>query len=320
MAALQSRVTIVVTQRESFVHTRRSLESLYATTRAPFSLVYVDGGSPALTRMYLKREAKTRGFTLVRRKGFLTPNEARNIGFSLVRSELVAFVENDVLFRDGWLDTLMDSIDQGPAVVGPLIYFREPAFSIVHSAGGIQRFDTTPAGKSFSHIQRHESIPKAERGRPLAQAVVDFVEFHCFLARTDVVRSCGPFDEELKTCCEFDDFFLTVAAADKVVVNEPAAVVQHLLPLPPPRGFGDLRFLKTRWSPNDNAASVRHFCRKWNVTQDDPFLRGVVAWCDSRPYTIVAKTRVYRVLRTLKRALRTLNLLPQLRPGTAPSK
>lgn len=311
MAMSDPRVTIVVTQRESFSHTRRSLESLYATTRVPFTLVYVDGGSPTLTRMYLKREAKRRHFMLVRRKNFLTPNEARNIGFSFASSELVAFVENDVLFRDGWLEALIEGRDEAAAaIVGPLIYFRNPEFSIVHSAGGSHHFDATPGGNHFRHIQRHESSPRADV--TFARHAVDFVEFHCFLATSEIVQRCGPFDEELKTCCEFDDFCLTVAAAGGVIINEPAAVVQHLLPLPPPRGLGDRRFLRARWLPKDNASSIARFRRKWRLSDDDPFMREVAAWCDARPYSTVANTPVYRALRTVKRALQKLK--PAARP------
>lgn len=319
MALSDPRVTIVVTQRESFSHTQRSLESLYATTRGPFSLVYVDGGSPTFTRRYLRREAEARGFKLIRRENFLTPNEARNIGFSFVTSELVAFVENDVLFRDGWLEALITCTDEGPAVVaGPLIYFRNPAFSIVHSAGGAHRFEMGSGGRHFRHLQRHENAVGADR--PLTRSAVDFVEFHCFLARTSIVRSCGGFDEGLKTCQEFDDFFLTVAAAGGVVMNEPAATVQHLLPVPPPRGFGDRRFLKARWSRQDNAESTSYFRRKWGLSEDDPFMREVTTWCDARPYSIVANTRIYKTLRMCKRVVRTLGAISQLRPKIAPSK
>jgi hypothetical protein len=37
------RVTVVVVPRERFGVTRRALEAVYATTREPFHLIYVDG-------------------------------------------------------------------------------------------------------------------------------------------------------------------------------------------------------------------------------------------------------------------------------------
>lgn len=44
---VEPEVTIVVSPRERFSYTRESLESIYEHTKAPFKLVYVDGGSPS---------------------------------------------------------------------------------------------------------------------------------------------------------------------------------------------------------------------------------------------------------------------------------
>ena len=41
-----ARVTIVVVPREQFNQAPVSLARMYATTRVPFDLVYVDGNSP----------------------------------------------------------------------------------------------------------------------------------------------------------------------------------------------------------------------------------------------------------------------------------
>jgi len=58
-------VTIMVVPREGFRVTGRALEALYERTQYPFSLVYVDTGSPRATRRRLESEARERGFTLI---------------------------------------------------------------------------------------------------------------------------------------------------------------------------------------------------------------------------------------------------------------
>ena len=138
---------------------------------------------------------------------------------------------------------------------------------------------------------------------PLERTNVDYVEFHCFLARTDVVKACGPFDESLRTCLEFDDFCLVVKRAGGGIVNEPAAVVQHLLPLAPPRGLGDARFLLKRWNAADNAASAQHFRAKWNVRNDDTYLRLATHWCNGRPLSVIEATRTFQFVRRVKRGV-----------------
>jgi hypothetical protein len=71
-------VTIVVSPRERFSVSARSLDSIYEHTDAPFDLVYVDGGSPRHVRDHLARAASERGFTLIGSESFLSPNHARN--------------------------------------------------------------------------------------------------------------------------------------------------------------------------------------------------------------------------------------------------
>lgn len=60
------KVTLVVVPRERFSFTMTSLENIYEMTDIPFKLVYVDGGSPAPIRDYLKKQSQEKGFELIR--------------------------------------------------------------------------------------------------------------------------------------------------------------------------------------------------------------------------------------------------------------
>jgi glycosyltransferase involved in cell wall biosynthesis len=92
-----------VVPRKRFSLTERALETLYARTEPPFSLVYVDGGSPRRIKRYLEARAQERGFRLIRSERYLAPNEARNLGLREVRTPHVVFIDNDVLASSGWL-------------------------------------------------------------------------------------------------------------------------------------------------------------------------------------------------------------------------
>src|SRR5262245_10713659 len=106
------RATIAFVPREVFCTTQRSLESLYDRTTTPFELVCVDGGSPPAVREYLARQAREKQFTLVRTDHYLTPNQARNLAAKYVRTPYVAYVDNDVIVSEGWLEPLVKCADE----------------------------------------------------------------------------------------------------------------------------------------------------------------------------------------------------------------
>jgi hypothetical protein len=70
-------VTLVVVPREHFQMTRRSLGNIYDTTTFPFALIYVNGGSPATTRRYLKVRRAREG------SGWSRPSRTLSLGSAL---------------------------------------------------------------------------------------------------------------------------------------------------------------------------------------------------------------------------------------------
>jgi len=185
-----TQVTIVVVPESVLathpVCSRVSIEN----TDIPFSLVYVDGGSPARIRRYLAQKARQHNFKLIRTKRYLSPNLARNLGLQQVESKYVVFVDNDVLVSPGWLKVLVDCAEKtGAWVVSPLTLIGETGSQSIHAAGGTvnikeergQRvFETNHdfAGKSladfasalhpqetelaeFLHVDTHGGVPSS---------------------------------------------------------------------------------------------------------------------------------------------------------------
>ena len=116
--------------------TQESLESLFEhTPGAP--IIYVDGKSPKRIASYLAEMAEAGKIRLLRKERFLTPNQARNIGVSEAMTEYVVFVDNDVVFTEGWLDALVDCADEtGADIVAPLTCQGLPFHTEIHHAGG----------------------------------------------------------------------------------------------------------------------------------------------------------------------------------------
>lgn len=292
MASPPERVTVVVTQRETFRHTQRSLESLYATAGVPFELIYVDGGSPPRVRRAIAAAAQRYRFRVLRDERFLTPNEARNRALALVATEYVVFVDNDLVFADGWLRALLVCADETRAdIAGPLVCIGNPPFRTIHYAGGTLRIEQTPAGPRFREEHRFWGRRMASVANELARRPTELLELHCMLVRRSVFERVGVFDEGLLTAAEHVDLCLRVARGGGTIVFEPAAVVNELLPAPFPLDPQSLPFFRQRWSRAKNEATVAHFRSKWNLAEDDRGLASTLDFCNDR------RTLIFRYLR-----------------------
>jgi GT2 family glycosyltransferase len=271
----ETRATIIVTQRERFGMTEESLESLYAHTPNA-DVIYVDGNSPPRVADYLRREAERRGFTLIREERFLTPNQARNIGVRAAKTEYVVFVDNDVIYTEGWLDALVRAADEtGAGVVAPLTCQGLPFHTEIHHAGGdyaengdMDLFvaQVPEGGRRFDEVMHgHGDKLEAWAGR-LHRQETGMCEFHCALARRDVFDRIGPLDEKLLSTKEHIDFSMTVRQAGGRVVFEPASVVTYVFPCRArPLNTEDWPFFALRWSDEYGRRSLEHFIAKWQL-------------------------------------------------------
>lgn len=263
-----AQVTIVVVPRERFSYTSRSLESIYEHTDIPFSLVYVDGGSPARIRRYLAQKARQNNFKLIRTERYLSPNQARNLGFQQVESKYVVFVDNDVLVSPGWLKALVDCAEKtGAWVVGPLTLIGNKGSQTIHAAGGTVNIKEEQGQRVFDTNHGFAGKSLADVAAALHPQTSELAEFHCMLILTEACRRVGPFDERLLSVHEHEDFCLAVRECGGSVYFEPRSVITYVSP--PPFAWSDLPFFMLRWSESWNSDSHQHFRNKWGLGKDD---------------------------------------------------
>lgn len=258
----EARVTVVVVPRERFSLTERSLESVIANTPADVPMVYVDGGSPPPVRRYLRRAAAGRGIRLLRYGCYLSPNEARNIGFAEVTTPYVVFLDNDVIVRPGWIDHLVACAEEtGAWLVGPLYCQGEPVHEVVHMAGGEAFLETNDEGRWLYEVHRYVGEPLAHIRHRLARMPTEVVEFHTMLLRSEALRRLGPLDEGLMCTREHLDLCLRTLRAGGGIFLEPRAVVTYLVP--PPVTWSDAPFYALRWSDEWVRATYRRLAETW---------------------------------------------------------
>lgn len=269
------QVTIVVVPRERFSCTRQSLESIYANTNVPFSLVYVDGNSPKQVQNYLEKQANVQGFTLIRTERYLSPNQARNIGLNCVKTPYLVFIDNDVVVSPGWLEKLLDCAQETQAaVVCPLTCIGEPIHETIHLAGGEARIIVETRGEQVVRRvhEKHYFVnrPVAEVEHCLERKKCEFAEFHCMLVQRNIFDQVGYLDEALLSTREHIDFCLNVTETGGKIYCEPDAVVTYVTGK---LKWSDLPFFLLRWSDEWELNSLEHFQEKWQLTSKDKYFK-----------------------------------------------
>lgn len=268
----QPDVTLLVSPRERFSHTRASLESIFANTSYPFELVYVDGGSPKPVRLYLEAQARDRNFQLVRSDRYLSPNQARNLGLKAVTTEYVVFIDNDVEVAPNWLSELMHcAVETNATVVTPLTCIGKPLHQTIHIAGGEARLVLQTQGIWFERRvrERHYFANRAvaDVKDQLVRRQCECAAFHCMMVRRDIFDRIGPLDEKLLGTRDRVDFCLSVTHAGGTLYCEPASMVTYV----PELQFtpADLGLFLLRWSDEWERLSLKHFCQKWKLSEQN---------------------------------------------------
>ena len=113
-------VTVVVPTRGRAAYLEVTLDSLCRQrTRAPHELLVVDDGATDATRQVAERF----GVRCVSHGERRSLNAARNTGLREARAPLIAFVDDDILAPDGWLEALLEGAERYPdaeALGGPI--------------------------------------------------------------------------------------------------------------------------------------------------------------------------------------------------------
>ena len=263
--SVNTEATIVVVPRERFSYAERSLASVFANTTAPFKLIYIDAGTPAGIRKHIEDESERKGFQVLSTPAYLSPNQARNMGWQTVETKYTIFLDNDALVTPGWLEQLVKCAEEtGAWVVGPLYLIGEVEKGTIHVAGGRLHSKQENGDRVLYDEQYLFNTPLDSLETRLERKQWDYAEFHCMLVRTDLLNTIGPFDEALLSLQEHIDFCMKVRDAGGTVFLDPAAITSYVPP--PPGDWCDLPYYMLRWCEAWNIASVRHFNQKWGYT------------------------------------------------------
>lgn len=260
------KTTIIVSPRERFNPLLASLRSLFETIEEDVPVIVVDGGAPKQVCQQLEALRQVRAFEWLHTDYYLTPHEARNIGFEKVTTEFVVFADNDIFYEQGWLDALEKNAHKHQAdIVAPLICIGPPVAKTIHHAGGRLVAKDQNGRFQLREIHRLMNSPITELTETNAPIENQVTEFHCFLARSNCVRDMGGLDERLITQ-EQMDFALRARLLAKKVTFEKSALVTYMAYDQFEKD--DLSYHLFRWSHELAVQSLDAFCESWQVELD----------------------------------------------------
>jgi GT2 family glycosyltransferase len=269
------RATIVMTARERHTLAEASIQSIVGATRPPYRFMYLDVQSPDWLRAVLARRAGEWGLEVVRFDEPLWPHEARDRVVGSIDTDYVVFIDNDVLVEKDWLDALVTCADEtGAGIVGPLYLWGDGVHPPkIHMAGGKLTEEFTEHGRHLidTHLLSDEDPQRVESA--LRRAPCDFVEYHCMLLRTSLVRDGTLLDTALRCVHEHVDTALSVKQRGFPIFFEPASRVTYLAFAD--YTLDDLYFFRWRWSIEEADRNIARFSSKWNVVNEDRSFKGV---------------------------------------------
>lgn len=260
------RVTIVMTARERYALTLAAIDSIVCNTAIPYRFIYLDIQSPDWLREQLKSRPE---LEVVRFDEPLWPQQARARIAGSIETDYVVFIDNDVQVEAGWLDALVACADDtGAGIVGPLYLWGDGTTpEKIHMAGGKFSEVREEGGRVLD--ESHQLINESPEvvASELYRRPCDFVEYHCMLIRTALIKDGKLLDPDIHCVHEHIDTALAAKQLGFEVFLEPSARVTYL-------AFkeyllGDLSLFRDRWSQTEAEASIEAFSRKWNVINDN---------------------------------------------------
>ena len=265
-----------MTARERHALAEASIESIVRATDRPYRFIYLDVQSPDWLRETLAHRADDWGLEVVRFDEPLWPHEARNLVVGSIATDYIVFIDNDVLVEAGWLDALVTCADEtGAGIVGPLYLWGDGVHPPkIHMAGGKFTEEFTEHGqRHLIDVRLLSEKDPGEVASALHRQPCDFLEYHCTLIRTDLVRDGTLLDRRIRCVHEHVDTALSVKQRGFPIFFEPTSRVTYL-------GLADytldeLDFFRWRWSIEETERNIATLSSKWNIANEDRSFKGV---------------------------------------------
>ncbi len=211
-------VSIIILTWNALEYTKKCVNSIQNHTNYPHDIVFVDNASTDGTVEYLRKLIKERpNYKLIENhenKGFAVGN---NQGVAIATGEYVMLLNNDVLVSDGWLESLVESleIDKNIGMIGP----------ITNSISGRQQVNKIPYTDEQGFYKFAQEIRRTYKGRLTPRyRVAGFA----VLMKKALYEEVGGLDESFGTGnYEDDDLCLKVSGKGYAIMVDESVFIHH---------------------------------------------------------------------------------------------
>jgi len=257
MYIMSKKVTIVMTIRENYSLTLQTIESLIEKTTLPYRFIFIDYKVP---EFIIKSLTKYENIEII-----ISDNPYPSISLYNVISQIdtayTIFLDNNILFRELWLEKLIECMEfYNAGIVGPVYLWKK---NKIHMYGG----DTNITNNNFS--ERHYLVDEDEKIlNRLKPRKCNFVEYHCLMIRTDLLKK-NVLDPSLLIIHQHIDLSFSVKELGYDTYVTPYSVITYV------NDFKiedyEKEFFKIRWNNDMVEKDIKYFCKKWKLNNNNFF-------------------------------------------------
>ena len=250
---MDKRVTIIMTIRETYSHTIKTIESLIANTTIPYRLILF---SYKIPEFILSAIAKYENVEVIESTSQYQ-SIARNMAVPLIDTEFTVFLDNNITVSPLWLEALIECMEENNAgIVGPLYLWYTDK---IHMFGGDITIENNNFYDSHIHMNRDRSFIDS-----LSVRKCDYVEYHCLMVRTDLLKTVG-IDTSLLTVFEYISLSFDVKQLGYDTYTTPKSVVTYVNNVD--LEDYDVNFFKERWNVDVVEQDIQYFRKKWGFNE-----------------------------------------------------
>jgi GT2 family glycosyltransferase len=263
-----SRVTVVMVPRERFSLQVQVMNWLRERSPEALRVIVFDAGSSRKIGRQTRESAKALDMEVVRFDKILSGNDCRNLAREMIRTDYVVFIDNDLEVKPGWLEPLVECLDETKAwAVMPLYLETNKGRRFFHAAGTMVWGEEFEGRTIYAQKLILAGEPATDEGVAALQRMeVDALEYHLFAMRMDKWEQIGPFDPDILSSHDHVDFSLCLLAAGGKIFMEPRSVVTY--DKDEPLALGDLPYYLLRWSRIWVVPSLKRFAAKWGISYE----------------------------------------------------
>lgn len=225
MSRIDAEITVIIPHYNGEEILRDCLASLYASTSRAIHTILVDNASSDGSVAMVRREfPAVEILQLEKNLGFAG---GCNVGVRAAKTPYVLILNNDTIHQPGWLELLLAKLqsDESIAVVQPKIlsYQNREYFDYSGACGG----EMDIFGFPFAHGRIVEHVEKDRGQYDQFYDRIFWASGTAFLARAEVLKKAGLFDESFFAHMEEVDLQWRIQLLGYDVAVEPQAVIWH---------------------------------------------------------------------------------------------